>query len=1234
MSTQERQEAQGDALTQQLLASVFMSIGAAVAIIALDGRFIASNPIFAKLLRYGARRLDGIRFWDLIDEEDGKIAAKVAAQAGGSETPYEADAQMMLGDGSTALMHLTVTTADQPQFKRFRIITLHDAGSNTSRDAETSPAEDVIVAGKIQLVGLDLVKAALGARWPAHAERAMNVAETILRRRLASKDVFSRTRDQGFVICFAEGNEQEAAFRAATIAREIRSRLIGDGDDPANSSVTAITQSIPIGDADRENGRALMSALENRLDAARAEAERIARAELSIAMAGATLEPEQLFDSVGKPVPIVFVGLPQDVQDQIDIAVATLPSLDGVDADQDVLKLTLTVEAALADIAARRSGVYLLPLDFALFTHRKRQSRYIEICRKLQESVRLKIMFMLSNVPKNVSQNRLSEVMRLLKPFGKGVGMLLDEAELVPTDLAQYRIPLVALSAEEILATARTSPPKLARLLRQLQLNGARLIARQVHGETERNTVTGLNADLVSFATGNSAEQVLQAPVADEEAMMSAAYAAAVKGGPVACLVTNIRKPDNPIASCNAVFTEISGYTTAEAIGRNWRFLQGPDTDPQTIADIRKAAETGTAIRREMLLYRKDGSQLWADIAISPVHDAAGTLIGIVGLMNDITALRRSEASRRDLTKFITNLSDTIPGFIFQRVVTNDGQLSYSYISPSFHRLIGVTAGDPDANAVDRWVHPADREAVVIAAGKSAEELSLLSIEYRIVGKNNVIRWIRSTAQPLRSANGNIVWNGVGVDITSEKSAEGRLTQLAGYDHLTGLLNRQEFRNQLSGHIIKVQAEGGKFAVLSVDIADFQTVNDAFGTTVGDTVLRIVGDRIAKFPGAKLVARIGGNEFAALFDIDDDTSVLDLARPLRQEIVKPIDVDDRRIVTYSYIGAALYPENAVEPGGDPHQIAARLTKAVDIALFMAKRAGPGACHAYTPEDDDGIRNRAILQQSLVEAYDSRQFVLHYQPVVDLESGRILGAEALIRWNHPELGLQRPDRFIPLVEKMGLIVPLGAWVLEEVLRNLRDWEATGLGRPKIAVNVTAAQLQHPEALAELRRHIVESGSNPTQIEIELTESEFIDPTPGMLRNLEALRELGVTVAIDDFGTGYSSFRYLRSLPVDKLKIDQSFVRHMTPESSDEAIVRGMISIGRDLGLTVVVEGVETSGQRDILLLEGCRVGQGYFYSMPVTAEDFAWMLAENLELPISRSASKVPDDAARRHHAGA
>jgi diguanylate cyclase (GGDEF)-like protein/PAS domain S-box-containing protein len=1218
-------KAQEYALTQQLLASVFMAVGAAVAIIATDGRFIAVNPAFAALVKRSGRSLEGRRVWDLVTGAETRLAASWSAGSEPKNSAFELDSELIRGDGSTAPVHITLTAIDQPQLRRFLIVAMREAAGASGDHLKASDAKRpvVVVGGKIQLIGLNDVKAALGDSWPAHAERAMMLAESILRKRLAPQDHFSRTADHGFVISFAHGTETEAPARAAIIAREIRNRLIGDADDPAGSAVTAVTRSFTLEPDELEGGRPNLSALEQRLDAGRAEAEQRARAELSIAMATATLEPEQLFDPKGQAVPIVIAALPNDLEEQIDIALATLPSSDSVDADVDVLLLTLVAETALVDIGGGRNIVYLLPVDFSVFSARKRQERYLEICRKLPDAVRQRVMLLLSGVSRSVGQGRLFHVFRLLKPFAKGVGIDLESIEIFPTDLTQYRIPLASISAEKLLEAARSSVPRLNRLIRQIQLNNARLVARRVHGESERSAIVRLGADLVSFVPGSGGIEQASDPTAIGRTQ-PAAYAVALETAPSGIFVTDPKKPDNPIVFCNPAATRITGYPADELVGRNCRMLQGAGTDRQVVAELREAIGRGAPIRREILNYRRDGTPFWNELVISPVHDATGDLVAFVSFQTDITEFRRAEAGRREMFKLYEELAENVPGFFFQRVMGADGEIKFTYLSPSFRRLVGAPAEEPADTFLTRWVHPEDSEALKQKIRQSAADLSPASVEYRLIGTDGQFRWVRAKSRPQRSANGNIVWNGVAIDVTPEKEAEGRVSYLSGYDVLTGLLSGNAFRNRLCERLRHAHEAGGRLAVLSIDLAAFQTVNDAFGRMVGDTVLKAVGQRIAAFELADLVGRDGGDDFlVALSGAGDSLDAAAPARRLIREIAKPIDVDGRTLSIPSYAGLALYPDHIADPGGAVDRIAEDLIKNADVALYTSKRAGPGTCHVYSAEADDRIRNRAILQQSIHEAFEKQQLSLHFQPVVELASGRILGAEALIRWYHPQLGVQRPDQFIPIAEQSGLIVPIGEWVLEQALRHLGDWKAISALRPRVAVNVAPAQLQHPDALRILRERIVASGVDPTMIEIELTESAFIDPTPPMLASLEALRELGVTIAMDDFGTGYSSFRYLRSLPIDKLKIDQSFVRKLVPESSDHAIVKGMIRIGQDLNLKVVVEGVETAEQRDILVREGCGIGQGYFFSMPVTVEDFSWMLNERATLPLTKAGAIEP-----------
>jgi EAL domain-containing protein (putative c-di-GMP-specific phosphodiesterase class I) len=288
---------------------------------------------------------------------------------------------------------------------------------------------------------------------------------------------------------------------------------------------------------------------------------------------------------------------------------------------------------------------------------------------------------------------------------------------------------------------------------------------------------------------------------------------------------------------------------------------------------------------------------------------------------------------------------------------------------------------------------------------------------------------------------------------------------------------------------------------------------------------------------------------------------------------------------------------------------------VHLAMVEAKRDGAGACRLYSAGADDRSRSRTALRLSLQQAIDDAQFEMHYQPIVDLTSGAVVGAEALVRWSHPELGMVRPDMFIPIAESTRLIVPLGAWITRTVMQQAQAWRRRGLATPRISINLSSVQLQRPGFLEAVQQALAETGANARDFEFELTETVLVDVSPELLERLAGLKALGFGLAIDDFGTGNATFSYLRHFPVDKIKIDQSFVRHLMAGSSDASIVRAMTALGRSLDLQVVAEGIETTRQRDFLLEEGCRTGQGYLFSLPMQAEDFAWLLEQRVRLPI-------------------
>jgi len=293
---------------------------------------------------------------------------------------------------------------------------------------------------------------------------------------------------------------------------------------------------------------------------------------------------------------------------------------------------------------------------------------------------------------------------------------------------------------------------------------------------------------------------------------------------------------------------------------------------------------------------------------------------------------------------------------------------------------------------------------------------------------------------------------------------------------------------------------------------------------------------------------------------------------------------------------------------------AELMKRADIALRAAKSEGPNTYRLYAAHTDDRLRNRLTLRHSLRRGLDEGQFALHYQPLVDLKSGSIAGAEALVRWNHPALGMQRPDQFIPLAEESGLIAPIGAWVISEAMTCRRNWIRAGLKAPVVAINVSGLQLKRPDFMDTVERSLAMTGADPRGFELELTEGVMIDTSEDTRRLLQRLRSMGFCITIDDFGAGHSTFKYLKEFPVDKIKIDQVFVRGLTVDSNDASIVRAMIGLARNLSLGIVAEGVETSFHRRFLKAEGCGFGQGYLFSPPLAEDQFTRLIAGEAKLP--------------------
>lgn len=437
----------------------------------------------------------------------------------------------------------------------------------------------------------------------------------------------------------------------------------------------------------------------------------------------------------------------------------------------------------------------------------------------------------------------------------------------------------------------------------------------------------------------------------------------------------------------------------------------------------------------------------------------------------------------------------------------------------------------------------------------------------------------------------------VGRDITERKAAQDRIKFLVHHDVLTGLPNILLVQDRLQQAISQADRNHEKLALMVVDLDRFKTVNDTLGHRVGDQVLVAVAKRLSEYlQDTDTLCRQGGDEFLILLPnlADSDACVVFLAK-LLLGFLTPFRVDGKELAMTISVGVSMYPDDG--PDFDT------LLKKADMAMYRAKHDGGNTYRFFNPEMNDEAQEKLAMHFGLRQALEKGEFVLHYQPQIELAGGKLVGVEALIRWNHPELGLVPPGRFIPAAEENGLIVPMGAWVLLEACREAVRFQKAGLSRLVVAVNLSALQFKRGDIEQSVRLALDESGLAPELLELELTESILIGDTERVLSTVMRLKKKGVKLSIDDFGTGYSSLSYLKRFKVDKLKIDQSFVRNLAHDVEDDAIVRAIIQMGHSLGLRTIAEGVEDQQVLDRLRLYQCDEIQGYFISRPIPAAAF-------------------------------
>jgi diguanylate cyclase (GGDEF)-like protein/PAS domain S-box-containing protein len=519
------------------------------------------------------------------------------------------------------------------------------------------------------------------------------------------------------------------------------------------------------------------------------------------------------------------------------------------------------------------------------------------------------------------------------------------------------------------------------------------------------------------------------------------------------------------------------------------------------------------------------------------------------------------------------------------------------YVSPQIKELFGITPEEWKASP-DAWagpVHPDDREWACVAFREAMEAHRPFHAEYRVVSPDGSVRWVldRMVILP-RVAGQPALTQGMIFDITDRKRAEQELSHRAYHDSLTGLPNRDQFRTALDDAIVSARTHDRAVAVMYVDLDDFKLVNDGFGHEVGDELLVALGERLRHATRASdLVGRDGGDEFLVLMpdlppDLGEATHAAELAAArVREALLQPVSAASAELDVSASVGVSLFPFDAADTQ--------TLLKHADAAMYDAKAAGRDACRFYQPGARDS-EERLSLAARLRQAIKHDGLALHYQPIVELASGRMVAVEALARWNDAERGPIAPDEFIPLAERTGLIRPLSEWVIGEASRQAAEWRSAGHD-VHVSINVPPDTCQQIGA-ATIAEMITAAGCNPSRITLEMTESATMVPRPGLHEEMAALAEHGIKLAIDDFGTGYSSLARLGEFPAGVLKIDRSFVRGLPEDRAARTLVTAIMYLAQGFGLMVVAEGVETEAQRDFLLGAGCPLAQGFLFSRPV------------------------------------
>jgi diguanylate cyclase (GGDEF)-like protein/PAS domain S-box-containing protein len=671
------------------------------------------------------------------------------------------------------------------------------------------------------------------------------------------------------------------------------------------------------------------------------------------------------------------------------------------------------------------------------------------------------------------------------------------------------------------------------------------------------------------------------------------------------------------LAYMNAAAEEATGWAWRDAAGKPaggvFRIIRD-DTGAPLENPLETALRTGerTVHASASSLIDIRGSRLPIEWSVSPVREASGAFAGAVLVFRDVAsrraterALQSSEESRAEDAAALFEEKERAQvtlNSIGDAVVSTNFWGRVTYLNIVAERMTGWSQAQAQGRAVDdvfRLVHVATRDPIPSPTARAIIEDRTVGLDAdcMLVRRDDAELAVETSAAPIHDRLGGVI-GAVMVthDVTVARELSQKLARLALHDSLTDLPNRTLLNDRLDQAMMRARRGGSTVAVLFIDLDRFKHINDSLGHPVGDELLRSVAQRLqACVRSSDTVSRQGGDEFLILLaDVVHPHDAAVCAEKITAALEAPHRIAGHDLRISASIGIATFPHDADD--------AETLMRNADFAMYQAKYSGRNNYQYFRPDMNANAMERQSVELDLRQAIARQEFVLNYQPKVNLATGAVVGVEALIRWHRPHRGVVLPAGFIPVAEESGLILPIGRWALDTACRQARAWQEGGLPPVSIAINVSAVELRGKDFLSNVRQILEQNRLEPRFLELELTETFMMQDWRTTAEILRALKTLGVRIALDDFGTGYSSLSYMRRFPIDALKIDQSFVRDMTSDADDASIVSAVINMGRSLNMGVVAEGIQTRDQLEFLRDRQCPEGQGFYFGPPVPAAE--------------------------------